>query len=398
MLSYIQNKDEKQCCGCRACEQICSKRAISMQKNEEGFLYPVLDEAICINCGQCENVCPMMNRPYGERYRAVYAVQHKDEDILKDSSSGGVFRMLADEVIRDGGYVIGCAWDEEYRPVLRIAHSLDELAPMQGSKYVESDTNTVFSQVKRLLEANEIVLFTGTPCQCAGLINFLCKSYDKLLIADFLCHGVPSQALFAGYLDHIRTKRHASRITSYQFRDKSKRGWGLVSSYTWERGGKIHKNYAVGMTDSYEYGFLNGYFNRYSCYVCPFRGDKRFTDFTFCDYWGVERYHQMDLEKGVSAVTLNSNKAENYAKKLLQRGVWLETAAEYVAIDNPALLYNHAEEIPALRASIYGEIKRCGWRSIERKYLRSGDRVVKLIWYSLPISITKCIKKVVKKG
>jgi coenzyme F420-reducing hydrogenase beta subunit len=175
MLAYIQNREDKKCCGCRACEQICPKRAIPMQKNAEGFLYPVLDEATCIKCGLCENACPMMNRPAGERIRAVYAVQHKEEYILKDSSSGGVFRLLADEVIRDGGYVVGCVWNEEYQPVLRIAHSLEELTLMQGSKYVSSDTNTVFSQAKRLLDANESVLFTGTPCQCAGLIGFLHK-------------------------------------------------------------------------------------------------------------------------------------------------------------------------------------------------------------------------------
>lgn len=398
MLAYIQDRDEKKCCGCRACEQICPKRAISMHKNAEGFLYPVLDEVSCIKCGLCENVCPMMNRPEGERIRAVYAVQHKKEDILKASSSGGVFRLLADEVIQDGGYVVGCVWNDEYQPVLRIAHSLEELSPMQGSKYVSSDTNTVFSQVKQLLEANESVLFTGTPCQCAGLIRFLRKPYDKLLTADFLCHGIPSQIVFASYLDHIRARRRIPKITSFQFRDKSKRGWGHVSSYTWEKGGKTHKKYMVGMTDPYDYGFLNGYFNRYSCYECPFRGDMHFTDFTFCDYWGVERYHQMDSEKGVSAISLNSEKAIQYSQRLRKNAVWIETAAEQVAVDNPALLHDHAENVPTLRAKIYGEIKNNGWASVERKYLHARNRLVKQIWYSLPISVTKGIKKIVKRG
>lgn len=420
MLTYIQNKDEKLCCGCRACEQICPKQAISMQKNSEGFFYPVLNEAVCVNCGLCEKVCPMMNRPDGEPFKAVYAVQHNDEEILKDSSSGGVFRLLADEVIRNGGYVVGCVWNECYQPVLRIAHSLEELMPMQGSKYLSSDTNTVYAQVKKLLDEGKTVLFTGTPCQCAGILKFLRKPYENLLTADFLCHGVPSQLAFDSYLDAIE-KRHRIRptnaggalcpptekdrknsskvrgITSYKFRDKEKRGWGHVSTYTWTHGGKARKHYAVGMTDPYDFGFLNGYFNRYSCYTCPFRGGKRFTDFTFCDYWGIERYHDIDSHKGVSAVSINSERAESYIAGLKDKALWVATEAKNVAVDNPALLHIHEEHIPDLRFCIYDEIKTHGWPEVEKKYLICKNSIIKKVWYSVPCEYANLLKRILRK-
>lgn len=421
MLTYFQNKDEKQCCGCRACEQTCPKQAISMQNNSEGFLYPVLNETACVNCGLCEKVCPIMNHPEGKPFKAVYAVQHKDEGILKYSSSGGVFRLIADEVICNGGYVVGCVWNKYYQPVLKIAHSLEELLPMQGSKYLSSDTNTVYSQVRKLLDEGKMVLFTGAPCQCAGVLKFLRKPYENLMTADFLCHGVPSQLAFDSYLDAIEKKhrinpsngdgamclpiekdrKNSSKvrgITSYKFRDKEKRGWGHVSTYTWIHGGKTRKHYAVAMTDPYDFGFLNGYFNRYNCYGCPFRGEKRFTDFTFCDYWGVAQYHEIATSKGVSAVSVNSEKGVAFAARLKDRALWIETDATHVAVDNPSLLHDHAESIPAIRASIYEEIKDGGWSSVERKYLHPRNRLIKLIWYGLPISVTDGIKKMARRG
>lgn len=418
MLPYFRNKDEKLCCGCRACEQICPKQAISMQSNREAFLYPDLQETLCVNCGLCEDVCPMINRPEGKRFSATYAVQHKDEDILKLSSSGGVFRLLSDEVIRNGGYVVGCVWNEYYQPVLRIANSLNELIPMQGSKYLSSDTNSVYSQVKCLLEKCEMVFFTGTPCQCAGLLNFLRKPYSNLLTADFLCHGVPSQLAFDSYLDDLERKHRITNpysegqpaddlvkskskirgITSYYFRDKEKRGWGHVSSYTWMQGGKRKKRSAVGMSDPYDFGFLNGYFNRYSCYTCPFKGEKRFTDFTFCDYWGVERYHELETRKGVSAVTINSKRGEDFVTQLKDKALWKLTNAAYVAVDNPSLLYESSEGIPAIRSSIYEMIQRKGWKWVQRKYLYPKNRLIKLIWYGLPISVTDGIKKITRRG
>lgn len=413
MLKYFEEHDESLCCGCRSCEQVCPKQAITLQSNNEGFLYPVLMEALCVNCGLCEKACPMMNRPRGEQIKRVYAIQHKDEKILKASSSGGAFRLLADEVIGSGGYVIGCIWNQYFQPVLHIAHSLEELPPMQGSKYLSSDTNTVYTQVKQLLEQDKKVLFTGTPCQNAGLLTYLRKPYKNLLTADFLCHGVPSQFIFDRYLDAIEEKHGIVNeikknedgalcpsenkirgITSYKFRDKEKRGWGHVSTYTWKHGEKGKKHCAVGMTDPYDYGFLNGYFNRYSCYMCPFRGENRFTDFTFCDYWGIEARHNIDAAKGVSAIVLNSDKAIDFFDKLKNNINLSETTAERVAMENPTLTQMMSEEIPTKRKTIYRDIQNSGWNAVERTQLRCKHRTLKKIWYAMPQAVTSAMKKI----
>ncbi len=414
MLDYLRTKDDVQCCGCRACEQVCPKGALTMQENSEGFLYPSLKETLCVNCGLCEKVCPVMNRPEGDGIQAVYAIQHKENEILKDSSSGGAFRLLADEMIRRGGYVVGCVWDESYRPVLRIAHSVEELHPMQGSKYLSSDTKNIYCDVKGLLESGKEVLFTGTPCQCAGILTYLRKPYENLLTADFICHGVPSQFIFDSYLDAVEKKSGISagrkktsdgvlctpthknrRITSYKFRDKERRGWGLVSTYTWMHGKKEKKYYAVGVTDPYNYGFLNGYFNRYICYPCPFRGTNRFTDFTFCDYWGIDAHHnELDANKGVSAIAINSEKGQRYYQVVEKGAISIATQAEWVAVQNPSLIQPEIETVPALRRTIYGEIDASGWKAVERKHLRCKGLAVKRMWYALPSGFTRMIRKI----
>ena len=164
------------------------------------------------------------------------------------------------------------------------------------------------------------------------------------------------------------------------------------------QGGKRKKHSAVGMTDPYDFGFLNGYFNRYSCYTCPFTGEKRFTDFTFCDYWGVERYHELETRKGVSAVTINSKRGEDFVTQLKDKALWKLTNAAYVAVDNPSLLYESSEGIPTIRSSIYEMIQRKGWKWVQRKYLYPKNRLIKLIWYGLPVSVTDRVKKNARRG
>lgn len=403
MLTYIQTKDESKCCGCRACEQACPKDAIIMAKNHEGFLYPQLNEKLCVNCGICEKVCPVMQSPDKQKIRSIFAVQHKDNEILKKSSSGGAFRLLADHVIENGGCVAGCVWDENYNPVFSIAKTIPELLPMQGSKYLSSNTLNVYSEIEKELKNGKTVLFTGAPCQCAGLLKYLRKPYENLITADFLCHGMPSQEIFDYYLDSIEKKHGISKsngraLHSYSFRDKEKRGWGLVTSYTYQKNGNIQKRYNVGLTDSYDYGFLSGYFNRYSCYSCPFRGSDRFTDFTFCDYWGIEKFipDKLDYSKGCSALSVNSSAAEMILEQLKGKAIIEETQVEYVARDNSTLVHTEKENIPALRREMYNLLRNNSWKTIAKKHLRPKKYMIKRVWYSIPVDLAKKIKKVIK--
>ncbi len=393
MIRYSLTKEEAVCCGCRACEQSCPKQAIAMQPNAEGFLYPVVDAQRCIQCGLCDRVCPMEHRPAGGELIGAYAVQHLDGSILQASSSGGAFRLLADRILEEGGCVVGCVWDENNHPVLAIAQDTAGLAAMQGSKYLFSDTRDMYSRVRMLLETGRKVLFTGAPCQCAGLLNYLGRDYEQLLTADFLCHGMPSWQAFDAYLDDLQ-HRTGGKPYDIQFRDKARRGWGMAFSCRYQKAGKEKKLTNQGWTDAYLYGFIRGYFNRYSCYTCPFRGAPRFTDFTFCDYWGIEKNHPEILaENGVSAVTLHSPKARAYQRLLQDRALWVETSPAGIAQDNPSLLEPTEEKIPPLRAEIYSKIRHAGWSDTAEQWLRAPHRGLKKLWYSLPRGVARKIRR-----
>ena len=393
MLKWFESKNEKDCCGCRACEQVCPTSAITMAENTEGFLYPYIDNNKCVKCSLCERTCPIMSRPSGTGIKKAYALQHKNMQLLHKSSSGGAFYLLGDEIINHRGAVVGCVWNKDFRPVLTIATNEKELRPMQGSKYLYSDTNGSFSDVKALLDKGTEVLFTGTPCQCAAMINFLRKPYDNLFTADFICHGVPSQMAFDAYLAEYKK---AGKVVEYKFRDKDKQGWGVVSSISYSNG---KKRSMVGITDPYDYGFLNGYFNRYSCYSCAFRGEKRFTDFTFCDYWGIEKHndHGFDLKKGVSALSVNTEKACNFFENIKHNADYVETTAEHVSQGNPSLTRMVSEKIPNVRKFIYSEIQQNGWNAVAKKYLYCNGRLIKRVWYALPNSISNVIRKLFGK-
>lgn len=388
MLKFLAEQDESKCCGCGACKEICPKKAISMKPNKEGFMYPTIDAEKCVDCKLCEIVCPEMTAPLKTEPLEIYALQSKNKAELFESSSGGAFRLVADSVINKGGYVVGCVWNDNMQPVLTITNTLDGLRPMQGSKYLFSSTEHTYNQTKNLLDEGKLVLFTGTPCQCAGLLNFLRKSYENLLTMDFLCHGVPSQMAFNAYRMHCEKTYRKQKMSDYKCRDKSAHGWAMSESYYIN--GKKHK--AHGMTSTYLYGFASGYFNRYSCYTCEFRGLKRFTDYTVCDYWG---YHQeLNAHEGVSAFQVNTPKGIKFMQSFIENAFIHTAGREDVAEENPAILHSHNEKIPKLRENIYTLINQNGWENTEKKYLRCKHFYLKKAWYALPDWLTSGLKRV----
>ena len=390
MLKFLAEQDESKCCGCGACKEICPKKAISMIPNKEGFMYPTIDTEKCVGCKLCEIVCPEMTAPLKSEPLEIYALQSKNRAELFESSSGGAFRLVADSVINQGGYVVGCVWNDNMEPVLTITNTLDGLRPMQGSKYLSSSTEHTYSETKALLDQGKMVLFTGTPCQCAGLLNYLRKTYDNLLTMDFLCHGVPSQMAFNAYKMHCERTHQKQKMSDYKCRDKSAHGWAMSESYYIN--GKKHK--AHGMTSTYLYGFVSGYFNRYSCYTCVFRGLNRFTDYTVCDYWG---YHQeLNAHDGVSAFQVNTPNGMKFMQSFKENAFIHAARREDVAVENPAILYENKESIPELRKEIYQKIKHDGWNAVEKKYLRCKNYYLKKAWYAMPDGLTRAIKKVMK--
>ena len=303
----IKIDDNKDCCGCNACIIACPKQCISRTTDSEGFWYPVVDLSKCIDCSLCEKVCPELNENQESKPLECLAAINNDLEIRKNSSSGGVFFELARLTIQDGGVVFGAKFNEKWEVVHDMSKTLDYLSMFRGSKYVQSDTIKTYSQVKDYLKNNTKVLFSGTPCQIAGLKRFLRKEYEKLITVDFICHGVPSPFVWSKYLDALPLDRN--KIQSISFRDKAK-GWKLFSLSIQGENFHYHKKLNE---DLYVRGFLKDLYLRPSCYSCSAKAGKSGSDITLADFWGIQNIKpEIDDDKGVSAILLNTTKGNEY--------------------------------------------------------------------------------------
>lgn len=197
----IKVKDKSACCGCAACVQICSKQCISLDEDKEGFLYPTVNRNLCIECGKCEAVCIELHSFEVHEPLKFFAAQHFDESVRAASSSGGIFTLLAETVINDGGVVFGARFDSDWSVVHDFTETHEGLQAFRGSKYLQSRIGNTYRQAGKFLKAGRKVLFSGTPCQIAGLKRYLHKNYENLLAVDFVCHGVPSPLVWKKYLE-----------------------------------------------------------------------------------------------------------------------------------------------------------------------------------------------------
>lgn len=311
-MNNIKLVDKKICTGCGACYNICPKKAITMKPNEEGFLYPIIDETKCIDCGLCLKSCAAHNPQYeNTKTPDCYAVWANDEIRMK-SSSGGVFTLLANYVLDKGGYVCGAAWDKDFNVEHIIIDNKEDLDKLRYSKYVQSNTKQTFIKLKEYLDSGKYVLFTGTPCQVAGFNRFLNKKYDKLLTADIVCHGVPSQKIWQDFLNELPYK---NKIKAVNFRPKED-GWGIFKLTFYLNDGTIEK---LERNNSYFSGFEKALFYRKSCGSCPFNHIPRQGDITLADFWGIEFYDKpLRHPKGTSCIMINSQKGEVIFKEICQ--------------------------------------------------------------------------------
>lgn len=305
-LKHIEITRLEKCCGCTACISACPKKCIKMQTDKEGFLYPSIDENKCINCGRCVAVCPILNHEGGNIPKKVLAEKNKNEKIRSKSSSGGFFSEIAKNHIVNGGVVYGCALDENMIARHISVSTLEELPKLRSSKYVQSEMGNTMCEIKERLLAGEKVMFSGTPCQVAGLKKYLNKDYDNLFAIDVLCHGVPSPGLFADYLEYLSQQYGDGKPVSVNFRNK-KRGWKRLYMEVCFDNGKRH--YIYSGYDRYESMFLNNLSLRPACYECKFTKSERFGDITLGDFWGIgKKYPKWDDDKGISVVMLNTRK------------------------------------------------------------------------------------------
>ncbi len=415
----IQNK--QLCCGCNACVQRCPKQCISMLEDSEGFLYPEVDKTLCIDCGLCEKVCPVINQGSIREPLEVYAAKHPNEEIRLQSSSGGIFTMLAERVIDKGGVVFGAAFNQEWEVEHQYTDKKDGLAAFRGSKYVQSKIGETYKQAEAFLKQGREVLFSGTPCQIRGLKLFLRKEYGNLLTVDFICHGVPSPGVFRSYLKEEKEKLAHQReeknsvsssiiplserdslvvntddveIEAISFRDKAK-GWKkysfvLVLSKVSAEGEKntVSSSY-IAQQNPYMYGFLSNVYLRPSCHSCPTRNLKSQSDITLGDFWNVENWSpEVFDDKGCSAVLINTKKG----LESVDKEQFLLSDYTTVLQGNPSLINDTIRPVQSRRFWKMFKTYTCFSMSYETTRLTNMDRLLNKInkyWIKLKKGISR---------
>lgn len=298
--------EKSECTGCGACYQICKFGAIVMKADEKGFLYPEVQVDKCTQCGACVNVCVLKNNPPNASGHKVYAAWSKDKRIRYESTSGGIFSELANDILDNNGCVAGAAYTQNHLVQHCMIFCRDELKLLRQSKYVQSDTRHIYQEVKKQLEKGRKTLFVGTPCQCAGLINYLGKKHDQLILCDFICRGVNAPVAYQAYLEELQDL-YNSKVEKVWFKNKSF-GWNnFGTKIMFENGEEYFKD---RNEDPFMFGFIRKNANLYmrsSCASCHFKALNTYADITLGDFWGYE-CSQGDDRYGVSAVILHTNK------------------------------------------------------------------------------------------
>lgn len=306
-------KEKKDCCGCTACVQACSKQCIRLAEDAEGFLYPSVDMESCVQCGKCDSVCPMLCYGKLREAFATYAAANPNEYVRSQSSSGGLFSLIAEYVIGQGGVVFGAAFNKDWEVVHSYTESVEGLAKFRGSKYVQSWMGTSYEETERFLKAGRMVLFSGTPCQIAGLKGYLQKDYENLLAIDCVCHGVPSPRIFKEYISDVSIGKSISGIN---FRDKIT-GWKNSSVSLSFNGNDVETTSRKHGDDRFMQGFLSNLYLRPSCYSCRFREGRSGSDITLGDFWGIDKIRpELDDDKGLSLVIAGNKQSDDLLRAL----------------------------------------------------------------------------------
>lgn len=379
----LRNKNKKDCTGCHACYSICPQSCIFMETDNEGFWYPKVNYDKCINCGSCIEVCPIINKKTVTNKPLAYACINKDETIRLESSSGGIFTLVAEQVIGNGGVVFGVGFDEDFKVVHSYVKNKEWLGEFRGSKYVQSKIGDTYKQAKDFLKQGREVLFTGTPCQISGLKSYLGRDYDNLFCMDNICHGVPSPKVWEKYVSY-REHVASSKTRRIAFRHKDK-GWTRYSVLF-----SFHNNTEYLRTrrhDLFMKAFLKDICLRPSCYSCQFKTLHRESDITLADFWGIQRIlPDMDDDKGTSLIFVNSAKGQAMFQKIKDKMVYKEVDINQAALYNSAAI--KSVEYNPKRESFFKELEKLPFDKLVNKYCTDKisvriKRKIKFILYKV---------------
>lgn len=321
--------DRKDCCGCAACFAACNHQTINMVVDECGFLYPTFNADSCVDCGLCKSSCPIIKRD-SEHYtvdnQEFYACHNNDGIEWKASSSGGIFRVLADYMIEQGGYVVGAVYDEEFVVRHFITNKKEDLDKFRGSKYVQSDTRTIFKEVKDALKTGLPILFTGTPCQTEAIKCYLRKPYENLLTCDIICNSVPSPVVFRDYISFLESK-YGTRVVNINMKDKTN-GWPNTKARVFFENGK--SIFDSLDSDLWFNAWSSTLISRRSCANCRFTNYNRPGDITIGDCWAIFHKNNSFLSpNGISQLMINTKKGKLLIEKVKERMTLLPITKEY---------------------------------------------------------------------
>lgn len=341
-MLHLEKKED--CCGCTACESICPIGCITMQPDEEGFVYPYIDTDKCIDCHKCEKVCPIKKDKKNINRVDAICCRALDKNIVKDSTSGGFFTPLAQHVLEQQGCVIGveCGDDKIIKHI--SVKNKNDLNKLRGSKYVQSDLNGVFSDVKKELNNGTMICFSGTPCQVSGLLSYLDKDYENLITVDMVCKGVPSPKLWKKYVDY-QEKKYNSKIREVSFRKKTYGYHSGTMELIFENGKKYSGS---GRVDFFLKSFYSDISSRPSCYNCSFKSDSHQSDFTIFESWHASTVVPglKDDDLGYTSVLINSDKARSVFLKIKDKYEWYEIDKEQAIELDGIMVRNNSKPHP----------------------------------------------------
>lgn len=330
----IDMLDDIRCTGCEACYNVCPVDAIQMIENQEGFFHPRINKETCIHCNLCEKSCPLLDHKDGEQKKAapdVYAAYSREDYVRFHSTSGGIFSELAVEIINQGGYVAGSMYQNDFSAAHFITGQEEQLELLRRSKYQQSRIYDIYKKIRKLLKGNETVLFSGTPCQVAGLKHFLGNDFQNLYTSDFICRGVNSPMVFKAYVKML--EHHAGSKLQQIWMKYKKNGWHSLGTYAaFENGREYYRN---GMEDSFvRMTVLYNNCIRRSCFHCEFKENNSCADITLGDFWGLEG-DDMDDNQGTSAVIVRTDKGKQLFSQIVNNIHYKEYTLNQLCQGNP---------------------------------------------------------------